>query len=326
MSVEAARDGDKPWIGPEGQRTDRLELHLSYRCPNRCRFCSEAERMGAFRGYPVSWGRVATVLRRHAERGVRVLHLTGGEPTVHPRFLDALQMAHKLGMRTSVSTNGAMLSREEFAQRAIALLDDGMFSLHGPTAEVHERMTMRPGSFDQVVTAIRLAQQLKPVFEVHVNIVVTKLNVEALGETVSLAGELGASLIVVSNVSPEGRGRDNYAELAVRLEELARVLPTLPARAPAAIVRFFALPLCLLGEHAMLSNDLYWDPRVTVEWQSQPGKVVYGDVYSWRPQRKRVHVTECTGCLQRNVCMGVFEEYHERYPVDVLRPVTREVK
>ena len=24
--------------------------------------------------------------------------------------------------------------------------------------------------------------------------------------------------------------------------------------------------MCLLGPHRMLSNDLHWDPRVTVEW------------------------------------------------------------
>lgn len=317
-----------PWIGPNGERVERLEMHLSYRCPNHCRFCSEAERMGDYRPYPVSWGMVATMLRRHAERGVTKLHLTGGEPTIHPRLRDALAMGRKLGMSTSVSTNGVMLAREALAREVVPLLDDVMFSLHGPEAAVHERLTGRAGSFEQAVGAIRMVRQLSSELAVHVNIVVTQDNLDFVGDTVEVAGRLGASLVVISNVSPEGRGAQSYAELAVPLERLQAVLPTLPARAPDAIVRFFAVPMCLLGDQAMLSNDLYWDPRVTVEWRRQPGRIVYGEVYSFRPSRKRAHVAQCTSCLRRNVCMGVFERYQLDHPEDLalIRPIRGEAK
>ena len=328
MSVGVDGEARAPWIGLNDQPVELLELHLSYRCPNHCRFCSEAERMGAFRQYPVSWGMVATVLRRHAERGVTKLHLTGGEPTIHPRLIEALTMGRKLGMATSVSTNGVMLSREPFARLAVPLLDDCMFSLHGPKPAIHERLTGRPGSFEQAVGAMRTVLSVNPEFAIHVNIVVTQHNVDTLGETVKLAGELGASLIVVSNVSPEGNGAKAYGDLAVPLSRLQEVLPTLPPQAPGSIIRFFAVPMCILGDHAMLSNDLYWDPRVTVEWGNEPGKVVYGEVYSWQPARKRVHVAECMGCLQQNVCMGVFEQYRVDHPADLelLRPLKREGK
>lgn len=313
-------------LGPQGQRVDRLELHLSYRCPNRCQFCSEAERLAAFGDLPVSWGMVATVLRRQAELGVTKIHFTGGEPTLHPRLLDALRLARKLSMSTSVSTNGVRLSRASFAHQAVGLLDDAMFSLHGPAAEVHDGLTGRAGSFDQVVGAMRTVRRLDPSFTVHVNIVVSRHNVDVLADTVALAADLGASLIVVSNVSPEGRGAEQYRDLAVPLGRLAAVLPSLPSQAPEAIVRFFAMPMCLLGDHAMLSNDLFWDPRVTVEWRREPGKVVYGEVHSFQPSRKRAHVAECDECLHQQVCMGPFERYTEEYPADraLLRPARRE--
>jgi hypothetical protein len=81
--------------------------------------------------------------------------------------------------------------------------------------------------------------------------------------------------------------------------------------------------MCLLGEHAMLSNDLHWDPRVTVEWQSAPGKVVFDGIYSWTPHRRRVHTAECQRCAMNTVCMGVFDRYAETYPTDALRPAAR---
>jgi MoaA/NifB/PqqE/SkfB family radical SAM enzyme len=317
-----AADGATPWIGPQGRHMERLELHLTYTCPERCAFCSEEHRMQAYRQYPVTWGRVAKVLRLHASRGVTNLHLTGGEPTIHPDFIAVLKLAKKLGMRTSVGTIGTRLCDESFAREALPYLDEGLFSIHGPDAAVHDELAGRAGSFEQVTSAFVLAQRLRPDFGAYVNTVVTRRNVDVLGDTVALADRLGASLVVISNMTPEGLGLDNFETMAVPLERLAAVLPTIPARAQRAIVRFFGTPMCLLGPHAMLSNDLHWDPRVTVEWQSAPGKVLFDGIYSWAPDRRRVHAEACQGCDKRSVCMGVFDRYHELYPCDALVPQT----
>ena len=314
---------ETPWIGKNGERMARLELHLTYTCPERCVFCSEEHRMQAYRKYPVTWARVATVLRTHASRGVKSVHLTGGEPTIFPDFVAVLELAKKLGMRTSVGTIGTRLADPELAARTLPLLDEALFSLHGPSAEAHDALAGRAGSFDQVVRALENARRIAPEFSAYVNTVITRKNLELLGDTVELADRLGAKLIVISNVTPEGNGLDRYEELAVPLEDLRRVLPTVPARARAAIVRFFGTPMCVLGEHGMLSNDLHWDPRVTVEWQSAPGKVIFDGIYSWTPDRRRVHVKECERCELRGVCMGVFDRYAELFPTSALCPKDR---
>ncbi len=312
---------ETPWIGPLGQRMERLELHLTYTCPERCVFCSEDHRMRSFNRFPVTWGRVATVLRTHASRGVRNVHLTGGEPTIHPRFVDVLKLAKKLRMRTSVGTIGTMLVREDFARAALPFLDEALFSLHGPDAETHDAMTRRAGSFEQVTGAIRQAIALRPDFGAFINTVITRHNAHKLPETAALAASLGARLLVVSNTTPEGAAYDAYEELAVPLETLAEVLPKVPERAGSMVVRFFGVPMCLLGAHKMLSNDLHWDPRVTVEWAQGEGKVSFDDIYSWTPARKRTHVTACEGCAMNQVCMGVYDRYAELWPVDRLQPV-----
>jgi MoaA/NifB/PqqE/SkfB family radical SAM enzyme len=311
-----------PWIGPGGVVMERLELHLTYTCPERCVFCSEAHRMETYKPFAVTWGRVATILRTHAERGVKAVHLTGGEPTIHPRFIDVLKLAQKLGMRTSVGTIGTMLSRTEFADAALPYLDEALFSIHGPTAELHDAITGRDGSFKQVTTAMRNAVNHRADFGAFVNTVVTQANVDALPDTVDLAQSLGAKLIVISNTTPEGHGEDRYRTLAVPLEKLHAILPLAPERAGSAIVRFFGVPMCLLGEHGTHSNDLHWDPRVTVEWQQDPGRVAFTGIYSWAPDRRRVHVDACLDCKLNGVCSGVFDNYAKLWPTDALRPQT----
>jgi len=311
-----------PWIGPHGKRMRRLELHLTYTCPEKCVFCSEEQRMDRYERFPVTWGRIAKILRLHASRGVQAVHLTGGEPTIHPRFIDVLRLARKLGMRTSVGTIGTMLSRQDFAAEAVPYLDEALFSLHGPDAATHDALTQRAGSFERVTTALSLCQQIGPHFQPFVNTVLTRQNLEVLPDTVALAASLGARLIVISNTTPEGGGLHAFEDLAVPLEDLRRVLADVPARAGHAIVRVFGVPMCILAEHAMLSNDLHWDPRVTVEWQSAPGKAVFGGIYSWAPNRKRVHTSACDDCSWKQVCSGVFDRYVELWPTDALEPQT----
>jgi len=294
----------------------RLELHLTYTCPEACVFCSEDHRMQRYRKFPVTWGRVARTLREHAAEGVEHLHITGGEPTIHPRFLDVLALARKLGMRTSIGTIGTRLQDEDFAARAFPLLNEALFSIHGPSAEVHDPLTRRPGSFDKQLRALELARDHGTMRAV--NTVMCRANIEALPQTVDFLDQRGVSLIVVSNTTPEGAALDAYDSLAVPLEDLARVLPTV--KASRATLRFFGVPMCLLSEdQRMLSNDLHWDPRVTVEWATEPGKVVYGGEFSWTPARKRGHVAECEGCSLSGVCMGVYTEYADRWPTEALR-------
>ncbi len=276
--------------------------------------------MQAFNPFPATWARLSRVIRKHAGRGVEAVHFTGGEPTIHPRFIDLLDLCRQLGLRTSVGTIGTMLARREFAERAVPLLDEALFSLHAPDSVLHDDLAGRAGSFETVTGAIELAREIDPAFRAAVNTVVTRKNLEQLPETVAFAASLGVGLIIVSNTTPEGAAIDAYDELAVPLDDLARVLPMVPARAGSAIVRFFGVPMCLLGEQRMLSNDLHWDPRVTAEWARHPGRVVFDDFYNWRPDRKRTHVEGCVSCDMSRLCTGVYSEFADRFPVDRLRP------
>ena len=307
------------WIGPNGQIMRRLELHLTYHCPERCVFCSEEHRMKKYSPFPVTWGRVAKVLRTHAARGVKNVHFTGGEPSIHPKFIQALQLAKKLGMRTSVGTIGTMLSRESFARSALEYLDEALFSIHGPDAQTHDGLTQRKGSFDRVTQAFNICKKYKPSFGAFVNTVVTKYNIHCLEDTLSYLDDMGAHLIVVSNLTPEGGGGDRYTELAVPLEELKSVVPRAASGVKNAVLRFFGMPMCILEPYHMYSNDLHWDPRVTVEWMSKPGSVVFDGIYSWAPDRKRVHVQACKTCIRKDICMGVFDKYTELWDVNSVR-------
>lgn len=301
------------WIHPTtGQVMRRMEFHITYHCPEKCTFCSEEHRMQAFSAFPVTFARVATVLRLEASRGVESVHFTGGEPTIHPQFVEILQLAKKLGLRTSIGTIGTRLADERFAERAMPFLDEALFSIHGPNAEVHDPLTRRPGSFERVSRALTNARR-KPGFRPFVNTVLTRHNVASLVETTRFARANDAALLVVSNLTPEGQGEDDYRDLTVSLGELAAVVPEVVHAAGPMIVRFFGVPACVLGPHRMFSNDIHWNPRVTWEWMRKPDSVSLAPIYSWNPQRKRTYVAACEGCGWKEMCAGVFQKYVDLY-------------
>ncbi len=309
------------WISPTtGQPMRRLELHVTYVCPERCTFCSEDHRMQAFSAFPVTWGRVARILREQAGRGVEAVHFTGGEPTIHPQFVEILKLAKRLGLRTSIGTIGTRLADPTFAEAVMPNLDEALFSLHGPDAETHDALTRRTGSFDRVLRAISHARR-KPGFRPFINTVLTRQNLARLPETVTLARELDASLLIISNVTPEGLGDDGYADLTVRLADLTQAVPAVLDAAGGMIVRFFGLPMCALGPARMHANDLHWNPRVTIEWARHPDRVSLDPIYSWTPDRKREHAAVCMGCSYRSLCFGVFAAYLELHGPAELAPV-----
>lgn len=309
-----------PWLGPNGERMRRLELHITYTCPERCGFCSEEHRMATFKAFPVTYSRAAQVLLEHAHHGVEAVHFTGGEPTIHPRFVDILKLAKGAGMRTSIGTIGTRLADPAFAALALPWLDEALFSLHGPDAETHDACTGRSGSFERVRAAIANCSR-KPGFRPFVNTVVTRRNLPLLVETVTLARSLGASLHILSSLTPEGGGADRYDDLLVRLEELRALAPTLVEAAGPMILRFFGAPACALGSAKMAANDLYWNPRVTVEWARHPDRVSLEGIYSWAPDRGRRQAEACSTCAWRGVCPGVFSAYLDRFGDAELRPL-----
>ena len=309
-----------PWLNADGLAMERLELHLTYHCPEKCLFCSEEHRMQRYSRFPVTWGRVAKTLRIHAQRGVRNVHFTGGEPTIHPRFLDVLRLSQKLGMRTSIGTIGTMLSRPNFAEKVLPFLNEALFSVHGSTAEIHDRLTQRIGSFDTVCTAMRRCIEVQPNFSLFVNIVMTKHNIDDIPNVVRMVQKMGAKLIVISNTTPEGAGFDAYETLAVSLEAIQDIVPKIASEVKTATLRFFGVPMCVLGEYATWSNDLHWSPRVTVEWQDAENAVRFDGIYSWKPDRRREQIPTCQNCNRNTVCMGVFDKYIQLWDPKVLKP------
>jgi uncharacterized radical SAM superfamily Fe-S cluster-containing enzyme len=118
-------------------------IDLTNRCNLKCPICfANSDAQGFV--YEPTYEQVVTMLRVLREtRPVagRVIQFSGGEPTLHPRFLDCLRAAKQLGFsHLQIATNGIRFAQEEdFAQQcADAGLHDLYLQFDGLSDEAYQ--------------------------------------------------------------------------------------------------------------------------------------------------------------------------------------------
>lgn len=167
----------------------RQWVRLTRLCNQRCLFCLDRD---AQNGTSIAWEEVDRELAEGRARGLTRVVLSGGEPTIHPRYLDVVARARALGYdHVQTITNGRRFCYPAFLDAAVAAgLREVTFSLHGHTAALHDRLTRVPGSFVQALAGLRRALAT-PGLIVSVDVVINALNLSTLREHLEFCIALG---------------------------------------------------------------------------------------------------------------------------------------
>ena len=302
-----------------GAGFERLEIHVSYSCCNRCIFCSEKNRLKKFNSLSLSGPEIASVLREKRLAGFSHVTFTGGEPSLLPVLPAALGVARSLGYKTCVTTNGSGFASAGFARRVVPLLDEAIVSCHGDSEATHDALTGKKGSFSAVLSALaNMSAAGGKRLYLMVNTVVTQKNLEQLPRIFRMiAGFKAVKHYLVSYPAPEGGACADYGGMAVDLSKLRGAIGGLGAIAVSSgiTLRFFGIPACALGKLAENSNDFYYSPRLTVERAaSAGGGVGLKETRSRRPTRRRIYLKACALCRFKGSCGGIFRKYLRVFP------------
>ncbi len=126
--------------GKHTTHTSLANLEITGRCNLACRVCfADANSLRSELSFEGAAG-VLKQLRNQRPAPAFAVQFTGGEPTVHPRFLDLVAEARRLGFsHIQVATNGIRFADPDFAMRA---RDAGLHHLYlqmdGTTDNVFE--------------------------------------------------------------------------------------------------------------------------------------------------------------------------------------------
>ena len=302
---------------PGDKRVQRLEFHLVTRCSCHCAFCSEAHRMKAFHDEGFGWDEAIAVLEKYAGEGFNHLNVTGGEPTLFPRLPELLAAARSMGYTTYMASNGTRTRKPEYFARIAPVLNEICFSVHGIDAGTHDGLTGLPSSHAGLMRTLDFAADAG--LRLFFNIVAVRDNADQIPAIVALAADRGVEGILVSNLAPEGMGLESYGDLSIRLGQWSSIAAEAKKAiaGTTSVLRFFGVPMCALGNARTMSNDLYFDPRLTIERIRIPGKGLgIVAVRSFNPHRERSYTPACASCGYRNMCGGVFAAYLNTFPQD----------
>jgi pyruvate-formate lyase-activating enzyme len=187
----------------------RQWVRLTRRCNNRCLFCHDADRQD---GTNVDAQTLFAEIRAGRERGATRLLLSGGEPTIHPAFIEFVEYGKRAGYGwVQVVTNGRMFAYDGFVQRAAAAgLSEVTVSMHGHTAELHDRLVGVQGAFDQALRGLQ--NLLRRGLVVSVDIVVSGPNVRQLEDILRFFIGMGVREFDLLHLVPFGRGWNDHRD------------------------------------------------------------------------------------------------------------------
>jgi MoaA/NifB/PqqE/SkfB family radical SAM enzyme len=126
-------------------------LELTYRCNWRCIFCYNPRHHDRRGLSGAEWLAVLDDLRA---LGSLYVALTGGEPLTHPEFLAIARGARERAFALRILTNGALVTDALADEIAVLRPLAVELSLHGATAETHDRATAMPGSFEAMLRGL----------------------------------------------------------------------------------------------------------------------------------------------------------------------------
>jgi len=181
-------------------------LELTRRCNLNCPHCY-------IQGGPARDNEMATdefhaIIDQMADMGVWAVAFTGGEPTLHPDFVDLVNHAHERGLLVGIATNGMFLT----AEMLDALPRDGVI-ISVSLDDLHIMGSNPDSDFNVASRAILRSQEMGFLTNIMTN--THRRNIDRIGEIMTWAEGNGVSVRSVP-FSPLGRGKEHsYLENSV---------------------------------------------------------------------------------------------------------------
>jgi radical SAM protein with 4Fe4S-binding SPASM domain len=194
-----------------------VQLDLTYRCNEHCVHCYlDHEDHGE-----MTTAEIKHLLDEMADAGVFILTLSGGEIFLRKDFFELLEHARRLMFCVKLKTNAVLIREREAARLRDLGIESIQISIYSHRPEVHDAITLIPGSLKRSVAAIRFlkSQGLKVIMA---NVLMTQ-NMEDYAGVRELAEELGVESTLDPTVTPMMDGNRSVLSLGVDQSALRQV-------------------------------------------------------------------------------------------------------
>lgn len=194
-----------------------VQLDVTYRCNERCIHCYlDHDDHGE-----MTTAEIYNLLDQLAEAGVFFLTLSGGEVFMRMDFFDIVEYARSLMFCVKIKTNAFMIGEKEARRLCELMVQDVQVSIYSHRAEVHDAITLLPGSLKRTVAGIRKLRS-HGVKVIIANVLMMQ-NLSDHSGVIELAEELGAEYTIDPTITPTMDGDRNILRLGLGVPQLQDV-------------------------------------------------------------------------------------------------------
>jgi radical SAM protein with 4Fe4S-binding SPASM domain len=185
-----------------------LTLMITDACNLRCPHCLlDCKGPG---GVKVPSDIITSIIDEFSGLGGETLHITGGEPLLHPDWYEILSHASKSPGLSEVvfQTNGAMITSQDI--KKFKLLPDKtviQISLDGSTPGTNDLIRGK-GNFEAAIRAIKLLKDEDVGQRVHIAFTEMRHNYDDIPEMLKLADSFGVGKCIAGTLVKAGRAKD----------------------------------------------------------------------------------------------------------------------
>jgi AdoMet-dependent heme synthase len=195
-----------------------VQLDLTYRCNERCVHCYlDHDDHGE-----MTTAEIKRLLKEMADAGVFILTLSGGEIFLRKDFFELLEYARRdLTFCVKLKTNAIMIREAEAARIRDLGVESIQISIYSHRPEVHDAITLVPGSLKRSVDAIRFLKE-QGLRIVIANVLMLQ-NAQDYPGVRALADELGVECTLDTTITPMMNGDRSILNLNINQDALREV-------------------------------------------------------------------------------------------------------
>jgi PqqA peptide cyclase len=185
-------------------------VELTHRCPLGCPYCSNPLALvrPAAELDTATWKRVFS---EAAALGALHVHLSGGEPTARRDIVEITRGAAQCGLYTNLITSGVGVSEKLWDDLVEAGLDHAQLSFQGTDKATNDRLGHYDGAWEKKLAFAAMVTRAG--LPLTVNAVISRANLQQVGQFIDLAIELGARRLEVAHTQYYGWALRNRAAL-----------------------------------------------------------------------------------------------------------------
>ena len=184
------------------ERRPIVVWYITRTCNQRCVHCYSDSMAMQYPG-ELNWEQMQAVVEDLAGYKIPSLLLSGGEPLIHPRFFDLVDLATEHGLKLTISTNGTLITPEKAALLKAANVAYVGISLDG-IGEIHDQFRGKAGAFDSAVRGFRNCHQVGQ--KTGLRLTLTRHNVENIERILDFIEEKEIQRVCFYHLVPAGRG------------------------------------------------------------------------------------------------------------------------